>query len=322
MLQAITGQVKHYPWGDTRFIPEMLGIDPDGRPWAELWLGTHPAAPTALDDGRQLANETGPLPYLLKVLAAAEPLSLQLHPNEAQARLGFERGVFADPNPKPELLVALTDFDALCGIRPAQGSVDLLRELQLDDLAVDVAQRGPGDVLADLYRRRLPTEPVVAACSSSERIEARLVTELAHRYPDDPSVVVTLLLNRVRLTPGQALHLTAGNLHAYVGGAGIELMSASDNVVRGGLTTKYVDIDLLLELIDPTPLVEPVMIAAAQSGRYPLPEAGCVLRRISPGEQHRSAGHELAVGLDGTTVYIPPGDIYRPTATSYVVTQR
>lgn len=314
----ITGSVKHYPWGDTAFIPELLGAEPDGRPWAELWLGTHPAGPAVLDDGTPLIDETGLLPYLLKVLAAAEPLSLQAHPNVAQARAGFERGAFPDPNAKPELLVALTDFDALCGIRPIEPTGRLLRMLGLGELADELERRGPGDVLVDLYRGTIAAAPVIEACRSSDLSEARLVAELDDRYPGEPSVAVTLLLNRVRLEPGEALHMTAGNLHAYLGGAGIELMGASDNVVRGGLTTKHVDVDELLAIVDPTPLVEPVMTTA--SGRYPLPEAGCELRRIGPGDSHRSVGDELAVGLDGSTVYLPPGTTYRPTAETYVVT--
>jgi mannose-6-phosphate isomerase len=317
---VITGSVKHYPWGDTAFIPQLLGIEPDGRPWAELWLGTHPAGPAVLDGGTPLIDETGPLPYLLKVLAAAEPLSLQAHPNAAQARAGYERGVFPDPNPKPELLMALTSFDALCGIRPIEPTGRLLRTLGLGKLADELGRCGPGDLLADLYRGEIAVAPIVEACRASELPEARLVTQLDDRYPGEPSVAVTLLLNRVRLEPGEALHLTAGNLHAYLGGAGIELMGASDNVVRGGLTTKHVDIDELLDVVDATPLAEPVINAAEASGRYPLPEAGCELRRISPGNSHRSVGDELAVGLDGTTVYLPPGTEYRPIAETYVVT--
>ena len=121
------------------------------------------------------------------------------------------------------------------------------------------------------------------------------------------------------LQPGEALHLTAGNLHAYLGGAGIELMGASDNVVRGGLTEKHVDVDELLRILDTTPLVEPVM-KATRSGRYPLPEAGCALVRIEAGRTHTSSGHELAVDLDGRTLYLPPETTLTATATTFVAT--
>ncbi len=125
-MQRVEGVVQHYPWGDPAFIPRLLGLEPDGRPWAELWLGTHPNGPAELDDGTPLTDLTGRLPYLLKVLACAEPLSLQAHPTAAQARDGHERGVFGDPNPKPELLCALTPFHALCGVRPVDATLSLL----------------------------------------------------------------------------------------------------------------------------------------------------------------------------------------------------
>ena len=126
-VQRVHGVVQHYAWGDPVFIPSLLGVEPDGEPWAELWIGTHPNGPATLDDGRPLRDVAGELPYLLKVLAAAEPLSLQAHPDAEQARDGYERGVYPDPNAKPELLCALTEFDALCGIRPVDATADAPR---------------------------------------------------------------------------------------------------------------------------------------------------------------------------------------------------
>ena len=132
--------------------------------------------------------------------------------------------------------------------------------------------------------------------------------------------MITLLLNRVVLQPGEAIHLTAGNLHAYLSGAGVELMGASDNVVRGGLTEKHVDVDELLRILDTTPLAEPVMKSAARAGRYPLPEAGCTLIRIEPGRTHISRAHELAVTLAGESFYVAPGATLTSTAVTFVVT--
>ena len=103
-VQRVQGFVQHYAWGDTRFSPELLGQDVDGRPWAELWLGTHANGSATLADGRPLSEVTGELPYLLKVLSAAQPLSLQTHPDAQQALDGFARGVYPDDRPKPELL--------------------------------------------------------------------------------------------------------------------------------------------------------------------------------------------------------------------------
>jgi mannose-6-phosphate isomerase len=317
--QRVTGVVQHYAWGDQTFIPGLLHTTADGRPWAELWLGTHPNGPATVD-GRPLAELTGELPYLLKVLAAARPLSLQAHPTREQALDGHARGIYPDDRAKPELLCALTRFDALCGIRPVTATLTLLSALGADPLAAAIRADGIGEVVDALYRGRLDHRPTVVACARSQRPEAELVTRLAAEYPDDPSVVVTLLLNRVVLQPGEAIHLTAGNLHAYLGGAGVELMGASDNVVRGGLTDKPVDVDELLRILDTTPLVEPVMKAAARSGVYPLPEAGCTLRRIEPGRSHASTGHELAVSLAGETLYLAPGTSITPTTPTFVVT--
>ncbi len=315
----IEGVVQHYAWGDPTFIPELLGVAADGRPWAELWLGTHPNGPTVTKTGQALNELTGDLPYLLKVLAAAEPLSLQVHPTTEQAIDGFARGVYPDDRAKPELLCALTPFDALCGVRPVEATLTLLGSIGADDLAQSIRSDGVAATIESISRGRFDPRPTIVACSRSSRIEAQLVTSLAARYPNDASALVTLLLNRVMLQPGEALHLTAGNLHAYLSGAGIELMGASDNVVRGGLTVKHVDVDELLHVLDPSPLEQPVMADGATTGRYPLPEAGCTLVRIEPGQTHASTDSELSVGLDGQTLYLPPGATLIPSATTFIV---
>ena len=315
----ITGVVQHYAWGDITFIPELLHTTADGRPWAELWLGTHPNGPATIDGGGPLVEATGELGYLLKVLAATRPLSLQVHPTREQALDGHARGVYPDDRAKPELLCALTRFDALCGIRPIAATLTLLGVIGAEPLATAIRYDGVGAVIRGLYRGTIDHHPTVVACGRSQRPEAELVTRLAAEYPEDPSVVVTLLLNRVTLQPGEAIHLTAGNLHAYLSGAGIELMGASDNVVRGGLTEKHVDVDELLRILDTRPLAEPVMKTAARSGRYRLPEAGCTLVRVEPGRTHTSTGHELAVDLDGRTLYLPPGAALTPATPTFVV---
>nr|MDQ3312632.1 mannose-6-phosphate isomerase, class I [Actinomycetota bacterium] len=124
-MPRIEGVVQHYDWGDTAAIPELLGVEADGNPWAELWLGTHPSAPTVIVGDGALSDVSGPLPHLMKVLAAAQPLSMQAHPSAERAREGFAQGTYVDPYPKPEMLCALTPFRALCGVRP-QGSTDEL----------------------------------------------------------------------------------------------------------------------------------------------------------------------------------------------------
>ncbi|MGH9135299.1 MAG: mannose-6-phosphate isomerase, class I [Ilumatobacteraceae bacterium] len=318
-MQRVHGVVQRYAWGDPDFIPSLLGVEPDGDPWAELWLGTHPSGPAVLDDGRPLAEVTGELPYLLKVLAAAEPLSLQVHPNGEQARRGFDRGTYADPNAKPELVCALTEFDALCGIRPIEATLALLDELDAGDLAGALATEGPHGVLGALYAGTLDPRPIIEACATSDRAEATVASRLAEHYPDDPSVVATLLLNLVRLAPGEALRLGAGNLHAYLHGAAIELMGPSDNVVRAGLTHKAVDVDELLRIADTTPLLDPVI---APSTRYCLDGGDIELVHLRPGDTHRSAGHELSIDVAGEAWYQGPGDERTVTVGTYIVTSR
>jgi mannose-6-phosphate isomerase len=314
-MQSVQPVVQHYAWGDPTFIPKLLGVEPDGRPWAELWLGTHPNGPSTLSDGRPLSELSGELSYLLKVLAAAEPLSMQTHPNAEQAREGFDRGIYPDANPKPELLLALTPFEALCGVRPIDDTATLLHELDLHAQARVLAADGVAAVVEDIYRGDLDPAPIIDACGRSARPEAAWVTRLAERYPGEPSVAVTLLLNLVALEPGQAIRLEAGNLHAYLSGAGIELMGNSDNVVRGGLTSKEIDVDELLRVFDPAPLADPVLPA---SDHYDLPAAGVSLLVLETGRRRVATGHELALDTNGRTLYLAPGDELVTEATTYV----
>jgi mannose-6-phosphate isomerase len=263
-----------------------------------LWLGTHPNGPTLLEDGSPLSDLTGTLPYLLKVLSAGEPLSLQAHPTTEQAIEGHARGVFADDQAKPELLVALTEFEALCGFRPYGSTIDYLRRLGADQFADFVQEHGE-DSLTDLYRGNFDSTATIVGFESVDDRQAQWAWRLGEKY-------------------GQALHLIAGNLHAYLRGSGIELMNASDNVVRGGLTVKEVDVELLLEVVDPAPLRDPIM--KVTDGRYPLPEAGVQLLHLAPGDSHTAVDHELAIALDGTTIYLSPGTPVFADSETYVVT--
>jgi mannose-6-phosphate isomerase len=313
----IRGTVQHYDWGDPTFIPRFLGLEPDGRPWAELWLGTHPNGPASLADGSPLSDLTGDLPYLFKVLSAAKPLSLQTHPDRTRAERGYAAGRYPDPNPKPELLCALTPFEAFCGIRPVAATIELFERLELGGLTSLLTNGGPGAALEAIYHRQIELDPIIAACHQLDTPETRWALRLEEMYPGEPSVAATLLLNHVRLEPGEAIHLGAGNLHAYLAGSGLELMGASDNVIRGGLTTKPVDIDELLEVVDPSPLERPVM---RRAHRYHLENTPVVLERIEAGHSHLSKGHELGIGLDGSTWYLPAGETITPSGVSYVVT--
>lgn len=297
MLAQLYNVPRYAAWGSTTAIAELLGTDPSGSLEAELWFGAHPVSPAQLIEpetaggfttltewaavhGAQDAAGGGRwLPYLLKVLAAAKPLSLQAHPTAAQARAGFERenaaGVpldapernYRDPHPKPELIVAVSErFDALAGFRPLEESKALFAQMgetevsqRLDDMRSFVAwllTRGDGvDALVERVSTHEFTDPETQ----------RLVHSLADDYPGDPGIVLALTLNRVALKRGEALFVPAGTIHAYVEGLGIELMTASDNVLRGGLTVKNIDVPELLAVLDttpgPAPRLEPSVVS-------------------------------------------------------------
>lgn len=284
-MELLDNPIKSYAWGDTTAIAHLLGRAPTGQPHAELWLGAHASDPSRrVGDGQRLdaliaadpvamlgapsVERFGPaLPFLLKVLAAAKPLSLQAHPSLAQARAGFAAeqasGLsldaptrnYKDANHKPEVICALTPFHALCGFRRLSDTVRLFRALELPTATLET--KG-----LKAYFQEVMTAPVEArkalarraaqACATGtgHESERRWALLLAQQHPDDVGLIGALLLNLVTLEPGEALYLPAGNLHAYLGGVGIELMASSDNVLRGGLTPKHVDVPELLKVLN------------------------------------------------------------------------
>lgn len=307
-MMLLEGQVQNYAWGSVDAIPGILGIAPTGEPNAELWLGAHGLAPSRLpekgqdlrtwldehpeDLGAASIEAFGPrLPFLLKILSAAQPLSLQAHPNREQARAGWadenERGLsltdptrtFKDDWPKPEMAVALTEFSTLSGFRPASQTAALFAALDLgpeiDPLIGPLTQRGGGAALAEVFldalslsdERREYVDLVVSAALRHVDDEgevgrfARTAVELDQHYPGDRGIIAALLLNRVDLQPGQALHLEPGNMHAHLKGTCLEIQASSDNVLRGGLTKKHIDVDGLVQVVEfvgePVTLVKP-----------------------------------------------------------------
>ncbi|MEU5214281.1 mannose-6-phosphate isomerase, class I [Streptomyces sp. NPDC020742] len=298
-MDRLANTVRPYAWGSTTALPELLGTAPTGQPQAEMWMGAHPGAPSHLDRGigsvslaeviatdpeAELGPDTvrafGPrLPFLLKLLAAAAPLSLQVHPDLTQAREGFadeeQRGVpldaphrnYKDANHKPELIVALTPFDGLCGFRHPAHTADLMADLGLDDLTpyVDILRASPEeDALREVLTAVLSADhhaiagTVERAAVAADQLAAKggphadayaAYASLAHHHPGDPGVLAAMLLNHVQLQPGEALFLGAGIPHAYLSGLGVELMANSDNVLRCGLTPKHVDVPELLRVV-------------------------------------------------------------------------
>ncbi|HKH07431.1 MAG TPA: mannose-6-phosphate isomerase, class I [Agromyces sp.] len=349
MFVAIRNTPRDYAWGSHTAIAGFLGAEPSGGPEAELWLGAHPGSPAKIVDaasvghadlvqwiasepeqalGAELAAREGRLPFLLKVLAAERPLSIQAHPTIEQAEAGYERedldGIaldaydrnYRDRNHKPELIVAVSEtFDALSGFRPLGEVHGVLETLR----TADAASERPEPAALDLVAARLggtdPLEDTVEwllrdgrggdtgeaawvvervtllaasdiALASPWAESFRTVTDLAAEYPGDPGIVISLLLNRVRLRRGEALFLAAGNIHAYLRGLGMELMAASDNVLRGGLTPKHIDVTELLEVLDFTPIAPPRLepetpAPGVQTFRPDVPDF--VLHRVEAG---------------------------------------
>ncbi len=330
-MQRVNGIVQNYDWGDTTSIPALLRVAPDGRPHAELWFGTHRGAPSNLDDGTDLEHLTGPLPYLLKVLAAAHPLSLQVHPSSEQARAGFDResarGIpldspqrtYRDPFHKPELIFALTRFEALCGIAPISATEQVLTSLgtAAASLRTTLDHAGIDGVVGLLLRDRPSLDDLVDAASHrGDDPNCRWLVSLAGQYPNDPSAALALFLNYVELQPGQAIYLRDGNMHAYLGGVGVEVMANSDNVVRCGLTSKHVDADEVLRVLDTTPLVEPVVPSTPdpEGGRtFPVPVSDFRLSVIDVNDVNDTTtwtarGAELILCIRGATDVVRAGE--------------
>jgi mannose-6-phosphate isomerase len=328
-IYTLCNQVKHYEWGSPDFIPRLMGAAADDAPWAELWMGSHPGAPSRvnLPDGeislgeliardprgylgKEITERYGSLPFLFKLLAVEKPLSIQAHPNLAQAREGFERenreGLapdapsrnYRDSNHKPEIVCALTPFTGMCGFRAPneirqrltvfsavpslrEGFAPLIQALEISDPAsalrdfLSLLFSLPPNVKEALTEYILSTRIInhrvhgetrrkmkkskqnsVFSVSSVVKfldIEWDLMRNLARLYPNDPAIIAPLYLNVFHLEPGEAIFLKAGLLHAYIHGFAVELMANSDNVLRGGLSSKHIDIPELIKVLDFNP---------------------------------------------------------------------
>lgn len=346
-MDLLRGAVRTYAWGSRTAIAEFTGRpSPTPHPEAELWLGAHPADSAWLDgDGTehslldviqadpegQLGAATrqrfgDALPFLAKVLAADEPLSLQAHPSAEQALEGFAREDrlnvainapnrnYRDRSHKPELIVAVSAFEALAGFRPAADSAELMRALgvpELDPYIGLLSGQPDAEGLRALFTTWITApqpdlDVLVPAVldgaitylrsgASTFDAEAKTVLELGERYPGDAGVLAAMLLNRISLAPGEGIYLPAGNLHAYLHGVGFEVMANSDNVLRGGLTPKHVDVPELLRVLDFTPTTEsamaPTVVGDGLELVYDTPAPEFAVSVLSLDGEH--LGHEV-----------------------------
>lgn len=372
-MYPLENVMRPYAWGSKTAIADLLGRPAPGGPEAELWIGAHPDSPSqaltpdgtpiALDAliagdpvhflGSESLVEFGPrLPFLTKILAAETPLSLQVHPSIEQAREGFaaenSAGIspdspsrnYRDDNHKPEMIFALTPFEALCGFRPATESsavfAHIIGFLELAGLEVpavlakvqqDLALPDEPTALKAAFTRLITgggevaeaTEDVVAALRSGAPMSPHAaalstVMNLHDHYPGDPGVLISLLLNVVSLAPGEAVYLPAGNVHAYIKGLGVEVMATSDNVLRGGLTPKYVDVPELLKTIAFTslgvPRIEAVRTHLGQElYRPPFREFQLQRIELGPGDEPvplAQSGPAVVVVIAGAVVLDSP----------------
>ncbi|MEO6700730.1 MAG: mannose-6-phosphate isomerase, class I [Jatrophihabitantaceae bacterium] len=323
-LIKLDNPVRDYAWGSTTAIPALLGTEASGQPVAELWIGAHPDSPSrslarsdrpgldaliAADPagllGPDVASRFGArLPFLVKLLAADRALSIQVHPNQAQAEAGYAAenaaGLaqdsplrnYRDGHHKPEMAYAITEFDAFCGFRPVPGTVELLDALDVAPLRAYrdllVGAGGPQAAFSALLavtgtERDQLIEQTLAGCRRlvgagrrwTDVAAACLLAGADH--PGDIGAVLLLLLNLVRLAPGEAIYLGAGNVHAYLRGVCLELLATSDNVLRAGLTGKHLDVPELVRIADFSPTVQPRLQPAEVTGgrvsfRPPVPD--------------------------------------------------
>jgi mannose-6-phosphate isomerase len=275
VLIRIQGQTKNYDWGSKDLIPNYFGTAESDEKIAEIWFGTHSLGESVSEPGgvplsRLIDKRLG---FLVKLLAASKSLSIQVHPNKTQAQRGFEKEhtlgislddptrLYKDSSHKPEALIALTEFHALCGFRPRAELAQIFTEFgksesEFQDLAQDIASGVPLDQIfkslignTSLAARFLQTVPAAQPDSLTQR-GRDLVANLLEQYPGDTGSLVALMLNQVELSAGEAIFLPAGNIHAYLSGLGLEVMAASDNVLRCGLTPKHIDVAELLKIAD------------------------------------------------------------------------
>jgi mannose-6-phosphate isomerase len=365
-LVKIRPAVQHYEWGGTEALPALLGVgNPGQRPFAELWFGAHPKAPSLAETprggipldaliaedprawlGEEVIRRFGPaLPFLLKALDARKMLSIQVHPTRGQAREGFERenamGIpihaphrnYRDRNHKPEVHAAQSEFYMLHGFRPLEQIGAWLEStpearavmpefpVRLREAGNDRQRRAA--LLRELYTHimHLPQERVDELLDALlARLESAApwppdtpehwALRAAREFPlpggrRDRGIFSIFLLNLVRLRPGQGTFQPAGVLHAYLHGTTVELMANSDNVLRGGLTPKHVDVAELLRVVrfedGPVPILEGEPCGGGERV-YPAPaedfELSCI--RLEGAEVLRETrGPEILLVMDG-----------------------
>lgn len=313
--------IKDYAWGNDTFIADLLGLEHDG-PKAELWMGAHRQGSAIVEEtdeklcdfldsngsfaGLENADQ---FPYLFKVLAIAQALSIQCHPDAEQAREGYEgesdkhssverkNWNYQDSNPKAEMLYALTPVRAMCGFRRIDTIKELLQKAVPNLYKDHLAELGTiKEIFDTIYRLDEDTlsfgeAELLKNCEELGEPICSLVKELGDRYFGDPGVFMPLMLNIVNLEPGQAIYLKPRVLHAYIRGNGVELMNNSDNVLRAGLTKKHMDVDELEKVMYGESYdAKPMESVTDQGGIHFVCEGGFTLTAMVNGSYTNTIG--------------------------------
>ena len=355
-IYQLKGCIQPYVWGGKHYIANLLNVTNTQEPYAEYWLGAHTTAPSQLlitngeislldflhknptalgTQSRQLFGDN--LPYLLKILDVANPLSIQLHPTKKQAEIGFAqenaagiplndpKRTYKDDNHKPEMMIALSDFWLLHGFKTKAKILDTLRQRpSLADLATKLASQNLADFYADtmLAKQDQLAQWLLPIIEGQQKAYEQ--NQLAMQDPDywvlytlhamqisrdklDAGLMSFYLFNIVNLQVGEGIFQAAGVPHAYLRGQNIELMACSDNVIRGGLTPKHVDIEQLLKIIDCSEIV-PQIIAPAPKNQvytYPTPIADFALSNMPYAKNTEISDRTL----NGTILLVMAGEI-------------
>ncbi|PHM45417.1 mannose-6-phosphate isomerase [Xenorhabdus mauleonii] len=318
MLKMINN-IQHYDWGSKTALTDIYGIDnPDNQPMAELWMGAHPKSSSLVTDpqtgetitldaliakepekhlGEKTAHQFQRLPFLFKVLCAAQPLSIQVHPDKRSAEIGFAKensaGIpvdsaqrnYKDDNHKPELVYALTPFKAMNAFRPLAEITRLLASVSAAHPDIQTFLQHPTEkTLSFLFsqllnmqgeQKHLAIAVLKSALNSNQGEPWDTIRKMTAFYPDDNGLFSPLLLNIVELKPGQAMFLYARTPHAYLEGVALEVMANSDNVLRAGLTSKHIDVPELMANLDFIPKSADTLLTLPKQEKgalnYPVP---------------------------------------------------
>ena len=333
-IYRLKNQIKHYEWGSREILPQFLNIENSRKdPCAEMWMGTHKLSPSQTEVNGRFVNLTelsGELPFLFKLLAVEKPLSIQAHPNKAQAEEGFnreeKRGLsvknptrnYKDTNHKPEILCALSPFTLMAGFRESSRISVSLEEFlliapPLKEIVSPLLRALDSESLSSFYRilsgfSRIEREYLSTFIREKEGVQGGVITQsqwnlmkdFASQYPGDPAIISPLFLNFFTLQPGQAVYIPSGVLHAYLSGFGVELMASSDNVLRGGLTPKHVDAGELMNILHFVPFVPQIITSPSSAGWFCY-NTPCVDFLLS---MMKGDGEEKAFGEKGPAICI------------------